>query len=605
MVKADLLKFVPATREEMSARGWDAIDILIISGDAYVDHPTFGPPLIARILLDAGFRVGIIAQPDWRNPDSLKIFGRPALGCGISSGNMDSMLKIYTAGRRLRREDMYSPDGKTGLCPPHACVVYSQLARRAFPGIKVIIGGVEASLRRVAHYDYWQDKMRPSILVDSKADLLCYGLGDITMLEIFSRLRNGDSLSGIRGTCRYLGGRESSEFVCGESCAELPSYEQVCSEKSAIMRQTVEMEAQMNPWCGKRLIQRTNGRILLVEPPRPPMTSEQFDHFSELDFTGLPHWSYCGKKIPAWEMIKDSITVVRGCPGGCAFCGLGLHQGRNLVSRSPESVVGAVEKLSGQAFFHGTVSDVGGAAGNIYSHHPRNPELCKKCRRYSCIFPAFCPNYVADEKPLIELLDKIKKIPRVKHVFINSGIRLDLALKQPKLTEKIIAENVSGQISVAPEHLDAGVLRMMRKGKEGEFEAFRKIFDRVNAKTGKKQYMVPYFISNFPGCTREQMQVVDDYLAKSKWNVQQVQDFIPLPMTMGCAMYCAEILPDGTPIEVNKGLAERRAQREMLLRQHGSAHSKTQAKNKKPFKNFAKFRSGGRSGFSGRHFPRK
>lgn len=605
MVKADLLKFVPATREEMSARGWDAIDILIISGDAYVDHPTFGPPLIARILLDAGFRVGIIAQPDWRNPDSLKIFGRPALGCGISSGNMDSMLKIYTAGRRLRREDMYSPDGKTGLCPPHACVVYSQLARRAFPGIKVIIGGVEASLRRVAHYDYWQDKMRPSILVDSKADLLCYGLGEITMLEIFSRLRNGDSLSGIRGTCRYLGGRESSEFVCGESCAELPSYEQVCSEKSAIMRQTVEMEAQMNPWCGKRLIQRTNGRILLVEPPRPPMTSEQFDHFSELDFTGLPHWSYCGKKIPAWEMIKDSITVVRGCPGGCAFCGLGLHQGRNLVSRSPESVVGAVEKLSGQAFFHGTVSDVGGAAGNIYSHHPRNPELCKKCRRYSCIFPAFCPNYVADEKPLIELLDKIKKIPRVKHVFINSGIRLDLALKQPKLTEKIIAENVSGQISVAPEHLDSGVLRMMRKGKEGEFEAFRKIFDRVNAKTGKKQYMVPYFISNFPGCTREQMQVVDDYLAKSKWNVQQVQDFIPLPMTMGCAMYCAEILPDGTPIEVNKGLAERRAQREMLLRQHGSAYSKTQAKNKKPFKNFAKFRSGGSSGFSGRHFPRK
>ena len=580
MAKADLLKFVPATREEMLARGWDAIDILIISGDAYVDHPTFGPPLIARILLDAGFRVGIAAQPDWRNPDSLKTFGRPVLGCGVSSGNMDSMLKIYTAGRRMRREDMYSPNGEPGRCPPHASVVYSQLARRAFPGTKVIVGGVEASLRRVAHYDYWQDKMRPSILVDSKADLLCYGLGEITMLEIFNRLKAGKPLDGIRGTCRYLGGRESSEFVCGESCVELPSYEQICSDKSAIMRQTVAMESQMNPWCGKRLIQRTNGRILLVEPPRPPMTSEQFDRFSELDFTGVPHWSYGKKKIPAWEMIKDSVTVVRGCPGGCAFCGLGLHQGRNLVSRSPQSVVRTVEKLSQQPFFHGTISDLGGAAGNIYRHHPRNPELCKKCRRYSCIFPAFCPNYVADEKPLIELLDKIKKIPRVKHIFINSGIRLDLALKQPKLTEKIIAENVSGQISVAPEHLDGQVLRLMRKGKEGEFEAFKKIFDRVNGKTGKKQYMVPYFISNFPGCTREQMQEVDDYLAKSNWNVQQVQDFIPLPMTMGCAMYCSEALPDGAPISVNKGLAERRAQRDMLLRKHGDAHSSEKSKNR-------------------------
>ena len=564
------LKFVPATRAEMLARGWDGIDILIVSGDAYVDHPSFGSPLIARILLDAGYRVGIIAQPDWKNPDSLKIFGRPRLGVGVSGGNIDSMVKLYTAGRRLRREDLYAPAGKLGLCPPHAPVVYSQLAKRAFPEIPVILGGVEASLRRVAHYDYYQDKFRPSELVDSKGDLLCYGMGELTMLEIFGCLRDGKNLDGIRGTCRYLGGRESAAFVPDENCVLLPSFEEVRDDKLAIMRLTKLVEANMNPWNGKRLVQWTNGRILLVEPPRPPMTTEQFDKFSELPFTGLPHFTY-REKIPAWEMIKDSITVVRGCPGGCAFCGLVSHQGRHLVSRSPESIVRSVRRLAEQPFFKGTISDLGGAAGNIYRHRPKNPEICKQCRRYSCIFPSMCGNYFADEKPLMGLLDAVKRVPKVKHVFINSGIRLDLALMQPHLTEKIIAENVSGQVSVAPEHLDADVLRLMRKGKVGEFEKFRSIFDKVSARVGKKQYMVPYFISNFPGCTEREMKVVDDYLAKRRWNPQQVQDFIPLPMTMGCAMYCSQTAPDGSPICVNKGLAERRTQRDMLKKTHTAA----------------------------------
>lgn len=566
-MKADLTAFVPMRREEMLARGWDAIDILIISGDAYVDHPTFGSSLIARVLLDAGYRVGIISQPDWKNPDSLMEFGRPRLGVGVSSGNMDSMLKIYTAARRVRHEDMYSEDGKTGMCPPHATVVYSQLARRAFSGLPIVIGGVEASLRRVAHYDYWQDKFRPSILVDSKADILCYGQGELTMLEIFDRIAKGKSLDKIAGTCRYLGGKQSDAFVLDDTCALLPSFEEIMADKSAIMRATKIIESEMNPWCGKRLVQRTNGRILLVEPPRQPMTSTQFDHFCELPFQMVSHWSYKGK-IPAWETVKDSITVVRGCSGGCAFCGLVCHQGRHLVSRSQESVVRSVKKLVKQPYFKGTISDVGGAAGNIYAHHSRNAELCKKCKRSSCLFPNFCKNYVADERPLMRLLDALKEIPEVKHVFVNSGVRLDLALVQPKLTEKIIRENVSGQISVAPEHLDGRVLRLMRKGKEGEFEAFRKIFTRVNEETGKKQYIVPYFISNFPGCTEDEMKKVDDYLEKSRWNLQQVQDFIPLAMTMGCAMYCSETEPDGTPIIVNKGLAERRSQRDMLRREH-------------------------------------
>lgn len=576
----ELTKFVPMTREEMLARGWDSIDILIISGDAYVDHPSFGPPLIARILLAEGYRVGFAAQPDWKNPESLKTFGRPKLGVGVSGGNIDSMVRLYTAGRRLRREDLYAPAGKLGLCPPHAPVVYSQLAKRAFPEIPVILGGVEASLRRVAHYDYWQDKFRPSELVSAKADLLCYGMGERTMLEIFGRLRDGKPLDGIRGTCRYLGGRESAEFVVDEKeCVELPSFEEVCAEKTAIMRLTKMVEGEMNPWNARRMVQRTNGRILLIEPPRPPMTSAEFDRVSELPFAGVPHFCY-REKIPAWEMIKDSITVVRGCPGGCAFCGLVSHQGRHLVSRSPESVLRSAKKLSQQPFFRGTISDLGGAAGNIYCHHPKDPQVCKLCRRYSCIFPSMCKNYAADEKPLMKLLDDVAALPKVKHVFINSGIRLDLALMQPKLTAKIIRENVSGQVSVAPEHLDAEVLRLMRKGKVGEFEKFGKVFEAASAQVGKKQYIVPYFISNFPGCTRRQMAVVDGYLAKRKWNPQQVQDFIPLPMTMGCAMYCAEIAPDGTPIEVNKGLAERRTQRDMLKGDHRERGRKPQFENR-------------------------
>ncbi|MBO7520651.1 MAG: YgiQ family radical SAM protein [Opitutales bacterium] len=579
-----LTKFVPMLPEEMRARGWDYIDILVVSGDAYVDHPTFGPPLIARVLLDAGYRVAICAQPDWKNAGCLKIFGRPRLGCAVASGNMDSMVKLYTAGRRLRHADQFSPNAELGKCPPHASVVYCQLARQAFPGIPVILGGVEASLRRVAHYDYWQDKMRPSVLVDAKADLLCYGMGELTMLEIFERIKEGKDLKNIRGTCRYLGGNESAEFEFSESVEALPSFEEICSDKLAIMRQTKIVEANTNPWNAKVLAQKTRGRILVVEPPRPPLTQEQFDYFCELPFTGLPHFSYKGK-IPAWEMIKESIPVVRGCPGGCAFCGLVSHQGRHIVSRSRESVLRSVKNLAQKPFFRGTISDIGGAAGNIYGHAPRDPGLCKKCRRYSCLFPSFCKNYDAKEEPLMDLLDSVMKVEKVKHCFINSGVRLDLALAQPRQTKKIIASHVSGQVSVAPEHLDDAVLKLMRKGRAGEFEAFKKIFDEVNLKTGKKQFMVPYFISNFPGCTEENMEVVDKFLNKSNWSLRQVQDFIPLPMTMGAAMYCAEAAPDGTPIKVNKGLGERRQQRGVLKKVRGGAPSKNfQSRKGKFFK---------------------
>lgn len=558
-------EFIPMTRAEMEERNWDAIDILLLTGDAYVDHPSFGTAVIGRVLLDAGFRVAIIAQPDWKDPKALLRFGVPRIGCGVSAGNMDSMVCIYTVGRRFRKDDMYSPGGITGLKPPHASVVYTQMCKAAFPGLPVVLGGVEASLRRVAHYDYWQDKMRPSMLVDSKADILVYGMGEIATLEVFNRLKEGRPLGGIPGTARFLGGKESAELTVDDSFVVLPPFDEMMADKHALMRQTILVEHEMNPWCGKRLIQQYAGRTLLVEPPQAPLSQQEFDRVCELPYAGRPHDSYT-EKIPAFETIKDSIPAVRGCPGGCAFCGLVSHQSKFLVSRSADSIARSVEQMRQQRFFHGTISDIGGAAGNIFGNHPRNPEVCKQCHRPSCMFPNPCPNYFADQEPLIALLRRIRSMEGVKNLFINSGIRLDLALMQPKLTEEIIRRHVSGHVKVAPEHLHPRVLRLMRKGKADEFQKFREIFERVSKQAGKEQYLIPLFISNFPGCTEQEMKVVDDYLAANNWSPQQAQDYIPLPMTMGAAMYYTGTDAEGNPIEVNRGLKERRTQLKMLKR---------------------------------------
>ena len=561
----NLLEFIPMTLAEVKARNWDAIDILLVTGDAYVDHPSYGISVIGRVLMAEGYRVAIVAQPDWKNPDSLKTFSRPLIGCGVTAGNMDSMINIYTAGRRMRHEDMYSPGGKTSMRPPHASVVYTQLCKAAFPGIPVLIGGVEVSLRRVAHYDYWQDKMRPSMLVDSKADILSYGMGEGSTREAFRRMKNSESLDGIPGTARFLGGKASDEFVVDDSVVELPSFEEMQSDTDAIMRETILVEREMNPWRGKRLIQRHGNRILVIEPPARPLTQSELDEVYEYPYAMRPHFSY-RERIPAFETVKDSIAVVRGCPGGCAFCGLVSHQGRFLVSRSEESVLRSVERLKSLPSFHGTISDLGGAAGDIYGHGPFDPEKCRKCVRPTCMFPEQCPNYHADQQPLISLLKRVRTTPGVKKVFINSGIRLDLALEQEELMKEIITHHVSGHVKVAPEHLDPLVLKYMRKGKADEFPRFREIFERVSREVGKEQYLIPLFISNFPGCTAAEMKVVDDYLSEYSWSPQQVQDFIPLPMTMGTAMYCSGKAPDGTPITVNRGLAERRPQRNMLRR---------------------------------------
>ncbi len=553
--------FLPMSRAEMDILHWDELDILLITGDCYVDHPSFGTTIIGRLLESLGYKVGIIAQPDWNDPASLQVMGTPRIGIGVSSGNMDSMINMYTAGRRLRREDMFSENGITGKRPPHALPVYAQLARRAFPGKPVLTGGLEASLRRVAHYDYWQDKIRPSMLVDTKCDIMVYGMGEHPTPEAFRRMRDGESLAGIRGTARLLGKNAALAFD-RSGYVELPSYEEILADKDALMLQTKLVETNMNYYSASGLIQQYGDRLLVIEPPAEPLTPAELDRVHELPYARKPHPSYKGR-IPAFDAIADSIQAVRGCPGGCAFCGLVAHQGRTVMSRSEASIVREAEIISSRKDFKGTISDVGGAAGNIFGS-TYDIENCKKCRRVSCLFPTPCKSYRCDGQAVVHLLRALRKNPKIRHLYINSGIRLDLALRQKELLYELIAHHVSGHMKVAPEHLHPRVMKLMRKGTPEEFYEFMREFERISKECGLEQYIIPLFISNFPGCTGKEMKTVDDFLNKHHWSLQQVQDYIPLPMTMGAAMYYTGKDSDGNPIEVNRGLAERRPQIQVL-----------------------------------------
>ncbi len=567
--------FIPMSRKELDALGWDAIDILLITGDAYVDHPSFGAALIGRLLLSKGFRVGIVAQPDWKDPESLQKMGRPLIACAVTSGNLDSMVNIYTAGRRFRKKDAYSVNGETGKRPPHALTVYTQLAKRAFPKIPVVIGGIEASLRRIAHYDYWQDKLRPSVIVDSKADIAVYGQGELSVPAVFKKLAEGEAITGIPGTYRLLGKNDAEAFQpFPENSVELPSWDEMNSDQDALMRATVVVEQEMTSG-GKILLQKYGDRLLVIEPPPRPMTSSEFDEVCSFPYSGVPHPSYKGP-IPAYETIRDSIPAVRGCPGGCAFCGLVSHQGRTVISRSEDSIVEQIHKRAENKSFKGTISDIGGAAGNIYGCEARDFEKCRKCRRSSCLFPKQCPNFKIDEKRLLALLRRIRALPEVKHLYINSGIRLDLANRQPELMREMVRHHVSGHLKVAPEHLNPKVLRLMRKNPAEDFFQFKTFFEQESIAAGKEQYLIPLFISNFPGCSETEMKTVDDFLDSCNWSPQQVQDYIPLPMTMGAAMYYTGKDSNGNPIQVNRGLRERRKQIQVLKKiRRGSRRKKS------------------------------
>lgn len=551
------------SRSEMQARGWEELDVLIITGDAYVDHPSFGAAMIGRVLEAEGLRVGIIAQPDWKNIESIKVMGTPRLFVGITAGNLDSMLSNYTAARHKRKEDVYSEGGVPGKRPNHAAVVYSQMSRQAFPGLPVVLGGMEASMRRVTHYDYWEDKLRPSIMADAKADVLVYGMGEVAIREITRRLReNNRDFSGIRGTALFLGAKATAaaDFT---GCILLPSWEDLQADKKHLMRITKVVEAQQTPYAGKKIVQMHGSRAVVMEPPAFPVDGPDLDALYELPFMRLAHPSY-KEPVPGFATIKDSIIVSRGCAGGCTFCGLGFHQGKFLSSRSVDSVLKEIRKLAEAENFRGTISDLGGPTANLYAAKNGHVEACKSCHRPSCLWPSICPHFGINEQPGLDLLRGAREQPGVKHVFVQSGIRMDVALRTPEYTRELVQNHVSGHMKVAPEHMHPDVLRRMRKP-AGDFPAFMEKFFELSEQAGKEQYLVPYFISSFPGCTEKEMGAVEQFLKKEKWNLQQVQDFIPLPMTGSAAMYVTGLdINSEQPIPVVRNAGDRERQKRML-----------------------------------------
>jgi uncharacterized radical SAM protein YgiQ len=563
--KSSAPRCLPMSLKEMRERGWEELDILIITGDAYVDHPSFGAALIGRAMEAEGWRVGIISQPEWRSAEALKVMGRPRLFCGITAGNLDSMLAHYTASRQKRKNDDYSEGGRTGKRPNLATVVYAQLARQAFPGLPVVLGGIEASLRRLAHYDYWRDQLRPSVLSDSKADILVYGMAEQALREVASKIAAGaHDLAGIRGTACLLGAEKSKGLNRSDSVL-LPSLEECRNEKRKMLELTRMVEAQQNPHCGKRLIQFHGERALIVEPPSIPLSEEELDRLYGLPFTGLPHPFY-RQEIPAYSMVKDSITVVRGCPGGCAFCSLGLHQGKFLTSRTIGSVVSEIKRHAEHPDFKGTITDLGGPTANLYGCRNNLSEKCSSCRKPSCLYPGLCIYFGLDEERLLALYRQSESVQKVKHVFIGSGIRMDVALKTPRYMKELFRSHVSGHLKAAPEHLNREVLKRMRKPEAAIFYRFLEAFEEESRRAGKEQYLVPYFISSFPGCTAEQMKEVRDFLEPRRWQLRQVQDYIPLPMTPGAAMYYSGLdYESGRPLAVARGLSEKKAQKDQLF----------------------------------------
>jgi uncharacterized radical SAM protein YgiQ len=555
--------FLPMSRAEMEARGWDELDVLIITGDAYVDHPSFGAAMIGRVLEADGLRVGIVAQPDWKTIESIQVMGTPKLFVGVTAGNLDSMLSNYTAARHKRKEDVYSEGGIPGKRPNHAGVVYSQMARRAFPGVPVVLGGMEASMRRVAHYDYWEDKLKPSIMADAKADVLVYGMGERAVREIVCRLREGNrDFSNIPGTTLFLGSKATAAMDFSD-CIILPSWEELQADKTHLMRLTKVVEAQQTPYCGKRLVQMHGNRAVYMEPPAMPVDGPELDALYEYPFMRLAHPIY-KLPVPGFATIKDSIIVSRGCAGGCTFCGLGFHQGKFLSSRSVDSVLKEVRRLANSPTFRGTISDLGGPTANLYAAQNGHAEACKKCHRPSCLWPSICPHFGINEQPGLDILRGARSQPGVKHVFVQSGIRMDVALRTPEYMKELVQNHVSGHMKVAPEHMHPEVLRRMRKP-AGDFPAFMDKFFELSEAAGKEQYLVPYFISSFPGCTEKEMGAVEEFLKKEKWNLQQVQDFIPLPMTGSAAMYVTGLdINSEQPIPVVRNAGDRERQKRML-----------------------------------------
>ena len=559
--------WLPTTRREMEMRGWDRADVILFSGDAYVDHPSFGVAVIGRLLEAEGLRVAIVPQPDWHGDyRDFRRLGRPRLWFGIAPGCMDSMVNKYTAARRLRSEDAYSPNGRHDMRPEYPTIVYSKILRELYPDVPIVLGGIEASLRRLTHYDYWQERFLPSILLPSGADLIVYGMGELPTIEISHRLTSmiedydpslsydeeGEACIGREAFHKALtGDNQLLQTVAAYNTLPrsaqrdsimLHSHEECLKDGKKQAENFRHIEEESNKMHAQTLVQQAEGQWLVVTPPYPPMTTEQLDHSFDLPYTRMPHPKYKGKRIPAYDMIRHSVCLHRGCFGGCAFCTISAHQGKFILNRSKESILREVEQVTKMPDFRGYVSDLGGPSANMYNMRGKDQKICEKCKRPSCIHPNICNNLNGDHTALLEIYRAVDRLPGVKKSFIGSGVRYDLMLhdwKDERLnkaareyTQELITKHVSGRLKVAPEHTEDHVLKLMRKPSFSQFHQFKAIFDRTCQRAGLRQQIIPYFISSHPGCREQDMAHLAEQVRPLGFHLEQVQDFTPTPMTV-------------------------------------------------------------------------
>ena len=540
-----LTDWLPTTKKEMELRGWDELDVILFSGDAYVDHPSFGAAVIGRLLEAQGLKVAIVPQPNWR--DDLRDFkklGKPRLFFGVSAGCMDSMVNKYTANKRLRSEDAYTPDGRHDMRPEYPTIVYTQILKKLWPDVPVVIGGIEASLRRLTHYDYWQDTVRKSILIESGADLLVYGMGEKPITELCQRMKESPVIpTDVPQTVYVVKGKQAiPPSISDKEDIVLHSHEACTSDKKKEAENFRFIEEESNKYEAARILQHAGNSTVVVNPPYPPMTQGELDMSFDLPYTRLPHPKYKGKRIPAFDMIKFSVNLHRGCFGGCAFCTISAHQGKFIVSRSKESILKEVKAITEMPDFKGYLSDLGGPSANMYAMRGTDEDKCRKCKRPSCIYPKVCPNLNTDHRPLLDIYHAVDALPGIKKSFIGSGVRYDLLLHESKdpvinkaakeYTRELIAKHVSGRLKVAPEHTSDSVLHVMRKPPFSQFYDFKKIFDKINNELNLRQQIIPYFISSHPGCTQEDMAELAVITKRLDFHLEQVQDFTPTPMTV-------------------------------------------------------------------------
>jgi uncharacterized radical SAM protein YgiQ len=582
--------FLPMNRAEMAALGWDECDIVVVTGDAYIDHPSFGMAIIGRLLEAQGFRVGIIAQPDWQSAEPFKALGRPRLFFGVTGGNMDSMVNRYTADRRLRHDDAYTPGGEGGKRPDRCTLVYAQRCREAFKDVPIVLGGIEASLRRIAHFDYWSEKVRRSILADAKADLLLYGNAERAVVEVANRLAAGEApsdLHSVRGVAlfRRVPGQytelraddldasdEGAARAAGDVVIRLPSYEQVEQDKEAYARASRVLHRESNPGNARPLVQRHGDRDLWLNPPPIPLTMPEMDSVYDLPYARAPHPSYGDAKIPAWDMIKFSVTIMRGCFGGCTFCSITEHEGRIIQNRSEGSILQEIERIRDKTpGFTGVISDIGGPTANMYRMACKDPKIEAACRRPSCVFPDICPNLNTSHDDLIQLYRKVRETKGIKKVMVASGVRYDLAVRSPEYIKELVTHHVGGYLKIAPEHTERGPLDKMMKPGIGAYDRFKEMFDAAAKQAGKKYYLIPYFIAAHPGTTDEDMMNLALWLKKNGYRADQVQTFLPSPMATATAMYHTGVNPlrgvrhgASDKVEAIKGLTHRRLHKAFL-----------------------------------------